>query len=99
MIVYHSSPDSATIQAFPQIDSQESTPLSSPSVMLTSKLDYDTSAFRYEKLADMRLRNFDTVVFGGYGAQIKVRYDCLSVEYTRGHDTNKMLKMSRGTHK
>ena len=68
-------------------------------VMFTEVEEYNASAFKWEKKADMRLRNGDTVIFGGYGLVMKVINGSLSVEYQRSHTTDKMLKMNRGVHK
>jgi CRISP-associated protein Cas1 len=67
--------------------------------MLVDLADIDASAAKFEKMADLRIRNSDTIVLGGHGAQIKVRMDALCIEYQRGHDVNKLLKLNRGTHK
>src|SRR6266699_4650753 len=63
--------------------------------------DIDTSAARYERLANMRLRNSDTVVLGGYGCFIKIINGSFCVEYQRPHEpgVNKVLKLNRGVHK
>jgi CRISPR-associated protein Cas1 len=61
----------------------------------TTQAEYDASNERYEKMSVFRLRNADTVVLGGFGVQIKVRNDALSIEC---QDRN-LLKMHRGVHK
>lgn len=74
------------------------TALISPPCMLTEQADYDASCFKYEKLANLKLRNSDTIILGGYGCLIKVRYDALVVEYQRSHTNDKILRL-RGVHK
>lgn len=59
---------------------------------------YERQAFKWERRADMRLRNSDTVVFGGYGLKLCVRDGSLSVEYQRTADLKVML-FNRGVHK
>jgi hypothetical protein len=71
----------------------------SPPIMITSKEDYDRSALKFERQADLKLRNSDTIILGGYGCLIKVRYDALVVEYQRSHTDNKILRLDRGIHK
>jgi CRISPR-associated protein Cas1 len=68
-------------------------------LMFTEKQDYDASAFKYEKKADLCLRNQNVVVLGGYGLVIKVVNGSLSIEYQRSHTTDKILKLNRGAHK
>ena len=58
---------------------------------------YDQQAYKWELKADMRLRNSDTVCFGGYGFKMVVRDGSLSVEYM-GTNSRKMLLLNRGVH-
>ncbi len=55
-------------------------PLTSPPIMLTEKAEYDASCFKYEKLADMKIRNSESIVLGGYSVMVKVRNGSLVVE-------------------
>ena len=71
--------------------------LTSPPVLLTEPSDYDASCARYERLSELRLRNSDTIILGGYGCCIKVRNGSLCVEYDQGN--KKLLKWHRGTSK
>lgn len=74
--------------------------LSSPPRYLPNMAEYETSCAHYEKQANVRLRNSDTIVLAGYGCCIKVRYDALCVEYFKGKDaTEYALRLDRGTHK
>ncbi len=59
---------------------------------------YEQRADRWEKRADMRLRNSDTVILGGYGLKMCIRDGSLSIEYLRTTSI-KMLLTNRGTHK
>jgi CRISP-associated protein Cas1 len=63
--------------------------------------EYLASLAKYEKLANLRLRNFDTAVLGGYGVMLKVRNDGLVVEYQKSHEpgNDTVLRLNRGTHK
>ncbi len=63
--------------------------------------DINASAAKYERLSNMRLRNSDTVVLGGYGCFIKIINGSFCVEYQRPHEpgVNKVLKLNRGVHK
>ena len=63
--------------------------------------EYNASCLKYERLANLKLRNSDTIVLGGYGCFVKVRNDAFVVEYQRPHEpgNDKILRLSRGTHK
>lgn len=56
---------------------------------------------KYERLADLKLRNSDTIVISKHGCTLKVRNGALSVEYREAgkEDTHKLLKINKGTHK
>jgi len=56
---------------------------------------------KLEKLANLKMRNSDTIVLSGHGCYIKVRNDGLSVEYSvSGSQENvKVLTMHRGVHR
>jgi len=71
------------------------------SPIVTDQSDFNASCARYEKQADLKLRNSDTIVLGGYGAFMKVINGSFCVEYARPHEpgVNKMLKLNRGVHK
>ncbi len=63
--------------------------------------EYKASQRRYKRLANLRLRNFDTIVLSGHGCFVKIRDDALVVEYQRpGEQGNdRLLRLNRGTHK
>jgi len=63
--------------------------------------DEESNSDRYEKMANWRLRNSDTVVLGGYGCFVKVRNGGLVVEYETGHGLGnaRVLSFNRGIHK
>jgi len=68
-------------------------------LMFTEKQDYDASAFKYERRADMQLRNTNIVVLAGWGLKVCVRNGSLSVEYQKHDFTSKVLLLNRGVHK
>jgi CRISPR-associated endonuclease Cas1 len=73
--------------------------LSYEHVMFTEVEEYRASALKYERRADLRLRNTNIVVLSGWGLKIRVRSGSLSIEYQR-HDFNtKVLLLNRGVHK
>jgi CRISPR-associated protein Cas1 len=86
--------EALTMNTIPEYDNNYSEP-----IMLTPIEKYDNSVARYERLSDLKLRNHDTIVLGGHGAAIKVRYDSLSCEYIRGDENRYMVKLDRGTHR
>ena len=73
--------------------------LASPVRYLPEPSEYTASCFKFEKLADLKLRNSDTIILGGYGCLIKIRNGSLVVEYQRAYTNNKVLKLDRGVHK
>lgn len=73
--------------------------LSYEHLMFTEKQDYDASALKYERRADLRLRNTNVVVLAGWGLKVCVRDGSLSVEYQRHDFTSKVLRLNRGVHK
>src|SRR6266487_247518 len=79
----------------------EQQPEVNPNVIQVDQTEYNASCQKYEKLANLRLRNSDTIVLGGYGCFIKVSNDAFVVEYQKPHEpgVNKLLKLSRGVHK
>lgn len=67
-------------------------------VMFTELEEYNASIFKWEKRADLCIRNDNMVVLSGYGLKICVRDGSLSVEYQRMSDA-KVLLLNRGVHK
>jgi CRISPR-associated endonuclease Cas1 len=67
-------------------------------VMFTELEEYNASIFKWEKRADLCLRNSNVVVLSGYGLKIRVRDGSLSIEYQRMSDS-KVLTLNRGVHK
>ena len=59
---------------------------------------YEQRALKWEGRADVRLRNGDTAVFGGYGLKMCMCDGSLSVEYMRTTNVRAML-FNRGVHK
>ncbi len=76
-------------------------PFPSASQAHIDQTDIDASAARYKRLANLRLRNSDTVVLSGHGCFLKVRDGSLSVEYPRptGPGTDRLLRLNKGIHK
>jgi len=67
----------------------------------TDQTEYNESCQKYERLANLRLRNSDTIILGGYGCFIKVSNSAFVVEYQKPHEpgTDKVLRLNRGIHK
>ena len=76
-------------------------PFLSGSLPHVEQADIDASTSRYKRLANLRLRNSDTIVLSGHGCFLKVRDGSLMVEYPRpsGPGTSKLLRLSKGVHK
>ncbi len=69
-----------------------------PDFVQTDQTEHNVSCQKYERLANLRLRNSDTIILGGYGCFIKVNNGSFVVEYQRPHEpgVNKLLKLNRG---
>src|SRR6266487_1777267 len=73
----------------------------STNIIQVDQTEYNDSCARYERLANLRLSNSDTIILGGYGCFIKVINGSFVVEYQRTHEpgVDKLLRLSRGIHK
>jgi CRISPR-associated protein Cas1 len=79
-------------------ESHDSEFVSYEHVMFTELEEYNASVFRWEKRADLCLRNSNVVVLSGYGLKICVKDGSLSIEYQRMTDA-KVHLLNRGVHK
>ncbi len=70
-------------------------------VIQVDQTEYNDSCARYDRLANLRLSNSDTIILGGYGCFIKVSNGSFVVEYQRPHEpgVDKLLRLNRGVHK
>ena len=62
-------------------ESHDSEFVSYEHIMFTELEEYNASVFRWEKRADLCLRNSNVVVLSGYGLKICVKDGSLSIEY------------------
>ena len=73
--------------------------LHSPTRLPVAWEDYIDSCQRYEKKADLILRNFDTAILAGHGLKMCVRYGSLSCEYLRVDGNRKVLRLDKAVSK
>ncbi len=66
-------------------------------VMFTELEEYNASILKWEKRADLCIRDSNVVVLSGYGLKIRVRDGSLLIEYQRMIDA-KVLVLNRGVH-
>src|SRR5260370_38241440 len=79
-------------------ESHDSEFVSYEHIMFTELEEYNASVFRWEKRADLCLRNSNVVVLSGYGLKICVKDGSLSIEYQRRTDA-KVHLLKRGVPK